>query len=108
MSALPGNIDQPIVNDQRSDESFAGGFSIAVKFLHAAGVLRGRRRRRSRHSRKAEARQKRGQSSGKTPSCAQSEKHFAFLLRVIEIRSEEHTSELQSPMYLVCRILFEN
>src|SRR5437762_8888518 len=25
----------------------------------------------------------------------------------IEIRSEEHTSELQSPMYLVCRLLLE-
>src|SRR5437764_904147 len=24
------------------------------------------------------------------------------------IRSEEHTSELQSPMYLVCRLLLEN
>src|SRR5437762_13660962 len=24
-----------------------------------------------------------------------------------EIRSEEHTSELQSPMYLVCRLLLE-
>src|SRR5437762_4657488 len=27
-------------------------------------------------------------------------------LRVVE-RSEEHTSELQSPMYLVCRLLLE-
>src|ERR1017187_6411457 len=25
----------------------------------------------------------------------------------VEIRSEEHTSELQSPMYLVCRLLLE-
>src|SRR5437879_11397866 len=25
----------------------------------------------------------------------------------IEVRSEEHTSELQSPMYLVCRLLLE-
>src|SRR5437762_6272592 len=25
-----------------------------------------------------------------------------------ELRSEEHTSELQSPMYLVCRLLLEN
>src|SRR5437763_10640141 len=25
----------------------------------------------------------------------------------IELRSEEHTSELQSPMYLVCRLLLE-
>src|SRR5437762_4012892 len=26
---------------------------------------------------------------------------------VVEVRSEEHTSELQSPMYLVCRLLLE-
>src|SRR5437762_7043290 len=26
---------------------------------------------------------------------------------VVHIRSEEHTSELQSPMYLVCRLLLE-
>src|SRR5437762_11027498 len=28
-------------------------------------------------------------------------------VRDIEHRSEEHTSELQSPMYLVCRLLLE-
>src|SRR5437879_10040769 len=27
--------------------------------------------------------------------------------RIIVFRSEEHTSELQSPMYLVCRLLLE-
>src|SRR5437763_5166625 len=27
--------------------------------------------------------------------------------RVVSSRSEEHTSELQSPMYLVCRLLLE-
>src|ERR1017187_10832217 len=27
--------------------------------------------------------------------------------RAVEQRSEEHTSELQSPMYLVCRLLLE-
>src|SRR5437764_4685601 len=27
--------------------------------------------------------------------------------RVRQLRSEEHTSELQSPMYLVCRLLLE-
>src|SRR5436189_3559481 len=26
---------------------------------------------------------------------------------VLQLRSEEHTSELQSPMYLVCRLLLE-
>src|SRR5437762_11472413 len=29
------------------------------------------------------------------------------LLRIRAARSEEHTSELQSPMYLVCRLLLE-
>src|SRR5437764_12397780 len=29
------------------------------------------------------------------------------LLRRASVRSEEHTSELQSPMYLVCRLLLE-
>src|SRR5437763_5495357 len=28
--------------------------------------------------------------------------------RIHFLRSEEHTSELQSPMYLVCRLLLEN
>src|SRR5437879_7260537 len=28
-------------------------------------------------------------------------------LRCVQPRSEEHTSELQSPMYLVCRLLLE-
>src|SRR6202011_6403120 len=27
--------------------------------------------------------------------------------RTVRVRSEEHTSELQSPMYLVCRLLLE-
>src|SRR5436189_2808161 len=27
--------------------------------------------------------------------------------RTVPVRSEEHTSELQSPMYLVCRLLLE-
>ena len=29
------------------------------------------------------------------------------LLKTLLTRSEEHTSELQSPMYLVCRLLLE-
>src|SRR5437762_7292741 len=33
--------------------------------------------------------------------------HFIAWLRREEDRSEEHTSELQSPMYLVCRLLLE-
>src|SRR5437762_10160642 len=31
----------------------------------------------------------------------------AIILAVYRKRSEEHTSELQSPMYLVCRLLLE-
>jgi len=30
-----------------------------------------------------------------------------YLGSAISLRSEEHTSELQSPMYLVCRLLLE-
>src|SRR5437879_6473374 len=29
------------------------------------------------------------------------------ITRFVNVRSEEHTSELQSPMYLVCRLLLE-
>src|SRR5437879_9817288 len=32
---------------------------------------------------------------------------FTALYKLIPNRSEEHTSELQSPMYLVCRLLLE-
>src|SRR5690348_17983434 len=32
---------------------------------------------------------------------------LAFLWIVLKIRSEEHTSELQSPVHLVCRLLLE-
>src|SRR5437879_7889883 len=32
---------------------------------------------------------------------------FVPVLLALEARSEEHTSELQSPMYLVCRLLLE-
>src|SRR5437762_11080937 len=31
----------------------------------------------------------------------------SFAVYIISQRSEEHTSELQSPMYLVCRLLLE-
>src|SRR5436189_4797164 len=34
-------------------------------------------------------------------------KHRNGPTRDITVRSEEHTSELQSPMYLVCRLLLE-
>src|SRR5437879_10277793 len=32
---------------------------------------------------------------------------FSSSSRPLRLRSEEHTSELQSPMYLVCRLLLE-
>src|SRR5437762_10656013 len=32
---------------------------------------------------------------------------FELLRGGVQLRSEEHTSELQSPMYLVCRLLLE-
>src|SRR5437764_4685164 len=33
--------------------------------------------------------------------------HGASVAEAGDLRSEEHTSELQSPMYLVCRLLLE-
>src|SRR5437762_10292059 len=41
------------------------------------------------------------------PTFASSSTPPACLKRRSETRSEEHTSELQSPMYLVCRLLLE-
>src|SRR6202011_2826372 len=46
-------------------------------------------------------------------TCTQKEEMIIGILMVflneivVNIRSEEHTSELQSPMYLVCRLLLE-
>src|SRR5437762_9829718 len=36
-----------------------------------------------------------------------SRKNTESIVPLVESRSEEHTSELQSPMYLVCRLLLE-
>ena len=41
MSALACDIDQAIVNNQRSDETLAGRFAFAVQFLNASDALRG-------------------------------------------------------------------
>src|SRR5437762_4808511 len=42
------------------------------------------------------------------PSIGLHHRDNARLLQALEaLRSEEHTSELQSPMYLVCRLLLE-
>src|SRR5437763_12459683 len=40
-------------------------------------------------------------------SCRQTAARAAGTARTCRRRSEEHTSELQSPMYLVCRLLLE-
>src|SRR5437879_1563431 len=40
------------------------------------------------------------------PSCLDDVKNSVIVVGVM-LRSEEHTSELQSPMYLVCRLLLE-
>src|SRR5690348_17396462 len=41
-------------------------------------------------------------------SCFRQSKVVSFTLNVVAIgRSEEHTSELQSPVHLVCRLLLE-
>src|SRR5437762_14194311 len=42
-----------------------------------------------------------------TPIAANSRSTFSTASPTIPLRSEEHTSELQSPMYLVCRLLLE-
>src|SRR5690348_17573971 len=33
--------------------------------------------------------------------------HFFVMVTALSVRSEEHTSELQSPVHLVCRLLLE-
>src|SRR3712207_8621257 len=49
----------------------------------------------------------RRQSSGSAPSTGPSSMTPALLTRMCRPRSEEHTSELQSRQYLVCRLLLE-
>src|SRR5437762_7816602 len=43
----------------------------------------------------------------KTRAVAKARESKRKLMRGLTPRSEEHTSELQSPMYLVCRLLLE-
>src|SRR5215210_9210307 len=43
----------------------------------------------------------------RSPGCAGRRPSYIRPLRCQPRRSEEHTSELQSPMYLVCRLLLE-
>src|SRR5437762_5164961 len=47
------------------------------------------------------------QSPGKITACFPSFERKSTCVRLCVRRSEEHTSELQSPMYLVCRLLLE-
>src|SRR5437763_13357630 len=63
----------------RGRKDFAEGFPHAVRLRRGAGGARAGRARRKR-------------ARAAAPG---------------EARSEEHTSELQSPMYLVCRLLLE-
>src|SRR5437762_13276880 len=51
-----------------------------------------------------------GAELGACPSCGTTRPEFIFDVLetpLRDLRSEEHTSELQSPMYLVCRLLLE-
>src|SRR5437762_5490741 len=48
-----------------------------------------------------------GKAQLKVPAGTQSGQMFKLRGKGITNRSEEHTSELQSPMYLVCRLLLE-
>src|SRR5437762_7292609 len=46
------------------------------------------------------------ETSPRTPEIQEAERRQVTVL-FSDLRSEEHTSELQSPMYLVCRLLLE-
>src|SRR5437762_10649429 len=73
--------------------------------LFRSGIVASRLRLGRQHEAKAESRQELGDhrsvlGGGERPcNIAEAPKAAA--------RSEEHTSELQSPMYLVCRLLLE-
>src|SRR3712207_8687488 len=47
------------------------------------------------------------QVDNRVKKCVTPRKTGCFFLRVLTSRSEEHTSELQSRQYLVCRLLLE-
>src|SRR3712207_8120658 len=48
-----------------------------------------------------------GPARRRTPACASSRRSRLIIGIVVAPRSEEHTSELQSRQYLVCRLLLE-
>src|SRR3712207_8988422 len=48
-----------------------------------------------------------GQRLEGLPACARRVEHEHLVAELLQTRSEEHTSELQSRQYLVCRLLLE-
>src|SRR3712207_8785750 len=78
-------------NDTATTEIYTLSLHDALPILHRPGVLRRGHRRR----RQAGGRQR--------PLGVQARR----LAQVRQHRSEEHTSELQSRQYLVCRLLLE-
>src|SRR5437879_10605046 len=62
--------------------------------------------------RQAEGQEGRQEACGSSPGAgprgrARRANGHHYLIEALKARSEEHTSELQSPMYLVCRLLLE-
>src|SRR5437763_5075503 len=84
-------------------ERFGGGRRIA-----RASCDRGERGDRpgGRPGRRSRSRRDVGRVDGRTRAFGRRACPLA-VLAVTPARSEEHTSELQSPMYLVCRLLLE-
>src|SRR3712207_7567688 len=70
--------------------------------FRSAGPPADRRPRRcpAREEVASDTRQLRASERGEGPACGRD-------LQVVGVRSEEHTSELQSRQYLVCRLLLE-
>src|SRR5690348_12941217 len=77
--ALPRELALQIARRVLDVDAFAGGDAMACTGCHVNGRGRGGRCRSTSRSRRRRA----------------------------ETRSEEHTSELQSPVHLVCRLLLE-
>src|SRR5437764_2036398 len=57
--------------------------------------------------RQAPSKRCRGVAAFRVPPATRADSLLLASLRGDVVRSEEHTSELQSPMYLVCRLLLE-
>src|SRR3712207_8524588 len=94
------------VNDTATTEIYTLSLHDALPIFHACTVrlrpqLRIRSHRKCRTSYNANRRRRRSRASAKALSPARSSS------RRPSCRSEEHTPELQSRQYLVCRILLE-